>query len=119
MLQYHFTSTRLFESESRNDLPSDAEMFVITAALLLVHDAAYADLACHDLQLSDEAVNALVECIEYRLHPLARDFGDTEHLRRRLQDFVGLRIGLIAVYDSCAGVKSTGKDEDAGDRESP
>ena len=107
MLEYDLTSTRLFESESRNELPGDAEMFAITAALLLVHDAAYADLACRDLQLFEEDINAVAECIEYRLVPLARDFGDAERLRRRLRDFVGLRISLIAVHTGCAAGKST------------
>lgn len=105
MLEYDFTNTRLFESKLRNDLPSDAEMFVVTTALLLVHDAAYADLASQELRLSEEDLHAVVECIEYRLPPLARDFGDAEHLRRRLRDFVGLRIGSILVHGGCATEK--------------
>ena len=98
MLQYDLTETRLFDCVSREALPTEANMFVLTVALLLVREAAYTDLARTELCVCDEDVPALAECIEYRLSPLARDFGDPERLRNRLRDFVGLRIaGLAAI----------------------
>jgi len=93
MLQYDLTQTALFESVSREELPSEAEMFVLTVSLLLVRDSAYSNLEEHEMGISDEDVAALAECIEYRLSSLARDFGDPHQLRDRLRRFVGLRIG--------------------------
>ena len=93
MLQYDLTETALFDCASREELPTEAEMFVLTIALLLIREAAYADFARAELRVSDDDVAALAECIEYRLSPLARDFGDADRLRDRLRRFVGLRVG--------------------------
>jgi len=93
MLQYDFTATAIFEATCREELPTEAELFVLTVALLLTRDAAYRDLEQREIRLHPEDVAALAECIEYRLSPLACDFGDSNQLRRRLQRFVGLRIG--------------------------
>ena len=95
MLQYDLTQTALFESVSREELPTEAEMFVLTVALLLVRDAAYSELEEGEMRVSDEDVAALAECIEYRLSVLASDFGDPDRLRDRLRRFVGLRIGAV------------------------
>ncbi|RJO66277.1 MAG: hypothetical protein C4523_13075 [Myxococcales bacterium] len=93
MLQYDLTQTALFESASREELPTEAEMFILTVSLLLVRDAAYSDLEEREMGVADEDVAALAECIEYRLSTLACDFGDPDRLRDRLRRFVGLRIG--------------------------
>jgi len=95
MLQYDLTQTALFESVSREELPTEAEIFVLTVALLLVRDAAYSDLEEREMGVSGEDVAALAECIEYRLSALARDFGDPHGLRDRLRRFVGLRMGAV------------------------
>jgi len=95
MLQYDLTQTGLFESVSREELPTEAEMFVLSVALLLTHEASYFELAHTELHLADDDVAVLAECIEYRLSPLARDFGDADRLRQRLRHFVGLRIGAV------------------------
>jgi hypothetical protein len=92
MLQYDLTQTPLFDSVSREELPTEAEMFGLTVALLLVRDAAYGDLVETELLVSEEDITALAECIEYRLSPLARDFGAPDRLRHRLRWFVGLRV---------------------------
>ncbi len=94
MLLYDLTESGLFHADTRDAWPTDAEMFAITVALLLVHEATYTDLWHEELRLSAEDLTAVAECIEYRLHPLGRDFGDPERLRTRLRDFVGLRIGM-------------------------
>ena len=49
MLQYDLTGTRLFDAETRAGVPTDAEVFAITAALLLIQDVAYGELACIEL----------------------------------------------------------------------
>lgn len=95
MLQYDLTETPLFGCESRAQLPTEAEMFVLTVALLLIRDAAYTDFAGIELRVAEEDISALAECIEYRVSPFTRDFGDAEHLRDRLRSFVGLRISAM------------------------
>ena len=96
MLQYDLTGTRFFESETRLDLPTDAEFFAITAALLLIHDVAYGELVSQGLELTADAVENLAQCIEYRLAVFTRDVGGGRQLRRRLRAFVGLRIAGVA-----------------------
>lgn len=93
MLQYDLSHTQLFEATSHDRLPSEAEMFVLTVALLLLRDTAYSCIEHEVLQLTKEDVPLLAQCIEYRLTPLVYDFGDPEQLRVRLRQFVGLRIG--------------------------
>lgn len=93
MLQYDLTHTKLFDAPTRALLPSEAEMFAITVALLLIHDMAYTDLARGEVELRSEDLTAVAECIQYRLIPLGHDFGDPERLRSRLGQLVGLRIG--------------------------
>ena len=93
MLQYDLTDTRFFDAESRSGLPNDAEMFAITAALLLFHDVAYKSLAQREIVFVEDDVAGVAECIEYRLPVFVGDIGGGSHLRRRLRDFIGLRIG--------------------------
>ncbi len=93
MLQYDFTQTALFDCASREELPTEAELFVLTVAMLLIRDIAYSDLARVELQFSRDDHTALVECIAYRLAPLLRDFKNLVGLQERLPLFVGLRIG--------------------------
>jgi hypothetical protein len=92
MLQYDLTLTQVFDAPTRSSIPSEAEMFAMTIALLLVRDMAYNDLEQFDLELRKEDLNAVAECIEYRLFPLGHDFGDPERLRNRLRELVGMRI---------------------------
>ena len=94
MIQYDLTGTSLFADATRADLPTEAEMFAMTIALLLVNDMAYGELSQKELEFKNEDLAALAECIEYRLSPLAHDFGDSDQLRERLRWFVGLRIGV-------------------------
>ena len=107
MLQYDLTQTALFESVSREELPTEAEMFVLTAALLLVRDAAYSELEESEMRVADDDVATLVECIEYRLSALARDFSDPGRLRDRIRRFVGLRIGAVLPDVQTRGAKPT------------
>ena len=65
MLQYNLTRTEFFEATAEAQLPNDAEMFAITVALLLVHEAAFTELAKHDLELTDADIECVAECIKY------------------------------------------------------
>ena len=100
MLQYDLTSTRLFDAETGAGVPTDAEIFAITAALLLIQDVAYAELACKELELAAGDVENVAQCIEYRLPVFTRDIGCGSELRDRLADFAGLRIGCLSTSDT-------------------
>ena len=100
MLLYDLTDTRLFDTDSCGTLPNDAEMFAITAALLLLHDVAYTSLAHREIVFDDADLAGVAECIEYRLPTFIQDVGHGSQLRRRLRDFVGLRIGSNALLPS-------------------
>ena len=93
MLQYDLTDTSFFGAESYADLPSDAEMFVVTAALLLYHDASYGSLSRHPVVFNEADLAGLAECVEYRLPALVSDIGEGMQLRERLRDFIGITIG--------------------------
>ena len=93
MFQYDLTGTRLFHATTRADLPSDAEMFVITAALLLYHDASYGSLSRCKIVFDESDLAGVAECVEYRLPAFVPDIGEATQLRERLRDFVGLSIG--------------------------
>jgi hypothetical protein len=93
MLQYDLTGTRLFHALERADLPGEAEMFVITTALLLYHDASYGSLSQCTLVFDESDLAGVAECIEYRLPAFVPDLGEGTRLRERLQDFVGIAIG--------------------------
>ena len=88
MLQYDLTGTRLFHAATRADLPGDGELFVITTALLLYHDASYGSLSRCTLVFNESDLAGVAECIEYRLPAFVPDIGEGTGLRERLQDFV-------------------------------
>jgi len=95
MIQYDLTATRLFDACSRESLPTEAEMFALTVALLLIREAAYSDLHLCDLVIVSSDVEDLALCVETQLAPFARDLGRGLCLRERLLDFVGLRIAAF------------------------
>ena len=100
MLQYDLTGTRFFDAETRAGVPTDAEVFAITAALLLIQDVAYGELDCKELELAANDVENVAQCIEYRLPVFTRDIGCGLELRERLADFAGLRIGCLSTSDT-------------------
>ncbi len=93
MLHYDLTGTRLFHAATRSGLPGDAEMFVVTAALLLYHDASYDSLSRRALVFDEADLAGVAECIEYRLPTFVPDIGEGTQLRKRLRDFIGITIG--------------------------
>jgi|GEM_PF-3301185 len=96
MLQYDLSETKLFASNTALKAPSEAEMFVITAALLLIHEAAYSDLRGGEVALTAANVDAVAGCIEQRLPEFARDFEVVTLLRKRLQHLVGMRVRSVS-----------------------
>lgn len=69
-------------------------MFAITVAMLLTNDSAYSELGVIGLELTQEAVRTIAECIEYRTPTFSRDLGFGDELRQRLTELVGLRISV-------------------------
>jgi hypothetical protein len=106
MIEYDLTETRLFEADVPIRTPNDAEMFALTVALLLVNDAAYSDLRHIEVQLTQDSLHDVAECIEYRIPSFTRDLGAGEALRERLFDLVGLRICVLG-HDCGAAAKPT------------
>ena len=94
MLQYDLTSTRFFSALS-SALPSDAEMFSFTVGLLMAREIAYSDLLECDLLVTPVDVEEMAFCLTTHFRAFARDFGDAQSLRERLQEFVGMRIALV------------------------
>ncbi len=92
MIQYDLTHTPLFNATSCVKAPDDAELFVVTAALLLVNEASYSELARSEITLTSDNVEAVADCIEKRLPEFARDVQLYATLRRRLAQLVGMRI---------------------------
>ena len=86
MLLYDLTDTPFFRADSCENLPTEAEMFAITAALLLVHDVGYTSLAHREIVFDEADLAGVAECIEYRLPAFVQDVGHGSELRRRLRD---------------------------------
>ena len=107
MLQYDLTGTQLFDAETRLALPTDGEIFALTAALLLTHDIAYHEVAHKELALAPADVENIAQCIEYRLPVFTRDLGCGHTLRHRLQAFVGLRIAGVELCPAPQAAKPT------------
>ena len=107
MLQYDLTGTQFFHAEARSAVPTDAEIFAITAALLLTQDVAYGELARQELELVAGDVENVAQCIEYRLPVFTRDIGCGHRLRQRLEAFVGLRIAGVASCTTPTTAKPT------------
>lgn len=67
-------------------------MFALTAALLLLYDASYSELAKQTIEFAREDVEPVAQCIQYRLPSLLRDVGVEVDFRERLGQFVGIRL---------------------------
>lgn len=117
MLHYDLTATRLFDCVSRDQLPTEAELFVVTVALLLVRDLAYSEFARCEVVFLTEDLGAVADCLEYRLAPLAPDIGDGDSLRQRLSDFVGLRMEASSKIRRQARRRPAGPSYQAGGQE--
>ena len=102
MLEYDLTWTRIFSEDCA--VPNEAEMFVITLALLLVHRVAYSEMVSQTLQFEEGELEKVSVCIEEEVPLFTRDMGLGQALRQRLSDFVGLRILCVPLggSDECS-----------------
>lgn len=92
MIEYDLTATRIAQSDERIAVPTEAELFAITVALLLMEGRSFSDLSCHSVSLTPRNHRRIAQLIEEHTPTLAREFGGPMPLRHRLRDLVGLRI---------------------------
>ncbi len=94
MMQFDLSNTLVMQDSAIRP-PSEAEMFVLTVALLLTKVAAYSDLTGVGLELTPESVREVAECVEYRTPAFTLDLGFGDVLRKRLSELVGFRISAL------------------------
>jgi hypothetical protein len=93
MLQYDLSETKLARSDDGpGRVPTEGELLAVMVGLMVVEDCAYWELSEQALLLTEENREAVAECIERHLGPLARDIGNGVQLRARLQQLAGIRI---------------------------
>ncbi len=95
MVDYDFTDTQLFNALGHVECPNDAEMFVLTTAMLLAENATYTDIYDDELTLTESNVEAVARCFESTLAHFAGEFRGRGTIRGRLAEFVGLRVAGI------------------------
>ena len=100
MLQYDLTHTRLFEAPTRATLPTEAELFVVTAALLLVNDTSYSAFDRDELNLTQLNVDAVaVSGLEHFRNPIAVDLEGIIFTRLLFGNFAGSDFQLIQRWE--------------------
>ena len=91
-LQWDLSNTPLARSESRFKAPAEGELFALAVAMLLAEGQSYENLRTCELVLHQDQLRTVAEVFEYRIPELAREFGDSDALRRRLNELVGIRV---------------------------
>lgn len=92
MLQWDLSDTPLARENSSVAVPSEGELLVLMVGLLLLEGLAYRDLRNRTLRLTHENIDGVAEVIEERLPTLCPDIGSGDRLRRRLEQFVGIKV---------------------------
>ncbi len=89
---WDLTDTAIAQADEKVRVPSEGELMVLMAAMLLHQGRAFSDLADHQLVLTEASLEGIVQIIEHRLGSLARDIGTGKALRARLLELVGLKL---------------------------
>ena len=92
MLQWDLSDTPLAQREMPGKVPTEGELLALMVGLLMLEDITYGALKHRELVLDEENLGSLIEVFEYRLPELARELGDSEHLRQRLAELTGIRM---------------------------
>ena len=92
MLQWDLSDTPLAQDETPGKVPTEGELLAVMVGLLMLEGITYETLRHRELVIDEENLGHLVEVFEYRLPELACEFGDSEHLRQRLAELVGIRM---------------------------
>jgi len=91
-LEWDLSETPIGRRNIAAKAPTEGELFVLVTGMLLMHGIAYCDLQVRDVVLHESEWEQLVEIMEYRLPEIASEFGDSQSLRERLREFVGIRV---------------------------
>ncbi len=92
MLQWDLSDTPLAQKGTPGTVPTEGELLALMVGLMMLEDVAYEALKHRELILDGDNIGRLVEILEYRLPELAREFGDSERLRARLAQLMGIRM---------------------------
>lgn len=92
MLEYDLSNTPIFASDSAIPVPNEAELFVFTLTLLLIHGVACTEIESQTIEFKPDELERIAACVEEEVPLFTRDMGVGQALRQRLSDFVGLRI---------------------------
>jgi hypothetical protein len=92
MLQWDLSDTPLAQRETPGKVPTEGELLVLMVGLLMLEDVSYELLRRRELVFQKEDLGRLAEILEYRVPELAREFGDSECLRKRLAELTGIRM---------------------------
>jgi hypothetical protein len=91
-LQWDLSSTALARADSALKAPSEEVLFSLSVGMLLLEGISYRELIDRELVLHEDQLPALAEVFEYRIPELAREFGDSDDLRQRLMELIGIRV---------------------------
>lgn len=75
MIQYDLSDTRIAQARRGIVVPSEAELTVVTVALLVVMGYSMSDLSRQEIALSSDKLSDVAQFVEEQLSPLVRDFG--------------------------------------------
>ena len=91
-LQWDLSQTPLARCNGNSKAPNEGKLLALMVGLLMLEDTTYEALKHQELALPEENLGHLAEIFEYRLPELAREFGDSEQLRERLAELVGVKV---------------------------
>ena len=94
MVQFDLTDTALASADESACVPSEAELTVLTVALLLESQRAFCHSNGRELVLTASNIDAVADVLRSRLAPLHADLERTTDLRSRLRELIGIRIHL-------------------------
>jgi len=91
-LEWDLSDTPIARRDTAAKPPTEGELFALAVAMLLAEGESYENLRTCELVLHQDQLRTVAEVFEYRIPELAREFGDSDALRRRLNELVGIRV---------------------------
>ena len=96
-LEWDLSETPIARNDTAAKPPTEGELFALVTGMLLMHGIAYCDLQVRDVVLRESECEQLAQLMEYRSPEIASELaGDSESLRERLHEFVGIRVTGMA-----------------------
>jgi len=107
-LEWDLSDTPIARRDTAAKPPTEGELFALITGLLLLNGIAYRDLQIQDIVLHASEWEQLAQLMEYRLPEIASEFGDSQSLRERLREFVGIRVtAMSAAADRIRGSRTS------------